>query len=207
MRVCLSVAVLFLFSVLAAAQTSFDEHFQLAKQGKLGQREEAFAKQCGVQRSSATITYGESLDEGWDFKRTSSVGRGREDAAMDYFGTAEMWSVAGKPRLLNLWFLVMDVGRSNNEMFCLDDNGRVVAQESLGIVEPVDGDGDSWIHLRRTTFLPDGRKHAVTSSFLSKTGAQIASPKLSPDDFSEAMAGSDPSLAEDVVKKLSSRVR
>src|SRR5580700_5422623 len=78
---------------LAVAQTSFDEHFALAKQGKFGPREALFAKECGVDRSSATIVYGRSLDERWTFRRVTSVGKGRSDAEMDYLGDAEVWNV------------------------------------------------------------------------------------------------------------------
>jgi len=104
----------------ADGQISFDEHFQLAKHGRLGKRESAFSAKCGVDAKSATVRYGESVDQTWTFRPRSTIGRGRMDAEMDFFGQAELWRVDGQPRLLNVWMLIMDTGQSRNEMFCLD---------------------------------------------------------------------------------------
>jgi hypothetical protein len=202
-----AIAGLLALSASAAAQTSFDEHFALAKQGKLGQREVLFAKQCGVERASATITYGRSLDENWTFKRVASVGSGRNDAEMDYLGNAEMWSIDGKPKLLNIWFLIMDTGNTTNEMFCLDQSGRVLTQESLNIYEPVDGSNGGWRHLRIKNFAATGKVQISTNTFVDKSGTPIAAPKLDRDDLAEANAGSSPDLAKDIIAKLSRRTK
>jgi len=192
---------------IAIAQTTFDYHFALAKQGKLGAREALFAKQCGVDRASASITYGRSLDEKWTFKRVPSVGKGRQDAEMDYLGNAEMWSVNSKPRLLNIWFLIMDIGTSNNEMFCLDESGRVLTQESLNIYEPLDGSSGSWRHLRSGSFSATGKVSILTNTFVNRTGLPIAAPKLDRDDLADANAVSSPDLAKDIIAKLSQRTK
>ncbi len=169
--------------VSMAAQTSFDEHFALAKQGKLGAREAAFTKQCGVDRISSTVTYGRSNDERWTFKPVSSIGNGRDDAEMDFLGNVEIWSVRGKARFLNVWFLIMDTGHSHNEMFCLDEDGHILTQESLNVYEPVDGPSGGWRRLRLVSFPGTGKAHVVKSMFLNKAGEQITAPKLSNDDL------------------------
>src|ERR1700722_15973918 len=94
-------------SVSMTAQISFDEHFALAKQGKLGAREAMFTKNCGVDRAYSTVTYGRSLDEKWTFKPVGSVGKGRDDAEMDFLGNVEIWSVEGKARFLKLGFFLI----------------------------------------------------------------------------------------------------
>ena len=191
-------------SVLTA-QTSFDEHFALAKQGRLGEREAAFTKQCGVDRASSTVVYGRSLDQNWTFKRVSSVGAGRDDAEMDFLGNVEIWSVGGKARFLNVWFLIMDTGNSSNEMFCLDEDGHVRTQESLNVYEPVDGSGGGWRRLRVVSFPGTAKAHVLRHVFLNDAGAQITPPKLSKDDLEESNGHSSPDLAQDLVAKISKR--
>jgi hypothetical protein len=203
----LVIGCVLLLAPMANAQTSFDQHFALAKHGKLGQREALFAKECGVDRSSATIVYVRSLDERWTFKRVTSVGRGRSDAEMDYLGNAEVWSVGGKPRLLNIWFLIMDTGNSNNELFCLDQNERVTTQESLNIYEPIDGSSGGWRHLRIKNFSADRKERVVMSAFVDASGSRIATPKLDRDDLAEANSGSSPDLAKDIIARLSRRTK
>lgn len=200
-------AMTFLSCISAVAQTSFDEHFTLAKQGKLGSREIAFAKQCGVDRASSTITYGRSVDEAWTFKRVSSVGNGRNDAEMDYLGNAELWSVNGKPRLINVWFLIMDTGNSSNEMFCLDATGRVITQESLNVYEPVDGSGVNWRHLVVQSIPFTGKPYILRDEYLDLSGSHIAPPKLDKDDLAEANGRSSPDLAKDLIAKISRRTK
>ena len=192
-------------SVSMTAQISFDEHFALAKQGKLGAREAAFTKNCGVDRASSTVTYGRSLDENWTFKRVSSVGNGRDDAEMDFLGNVEIWSVEGKARFLNVWFLIMDTGNSSNEMFCLDENGHVLTQESLNVYEPVDGSNGGWRRLRVVSFPETAKTRVLKSVFLNDAGAQITAPKLSKDDLEESNGHSSPDLAQDLVAKVSRR--
>lgn len=203
MRTCLILAGMLAVSAVAFSQTSFDQHFALAKQGKLGEREAIFAKQCGIQRSDAVISYGRSLDENWHFKRVNSVGKGRDDAEMDFLGNAELWSVSGKPRLINVWFLIMDTGNSSNELFCLDESGHVVSQESLNVFEPVDGSPSGWRRLSVTSF-PGTRQARVTKNlFLDKAGKQIPKPKLSREDLEQSNGSSSPDLAQDLIAKLS----
>jgi hypothetical protein len=201
------VAALLVLSGVAVAQNSFDEHFALAKQGKLGLRETRFAKDCDVERASSTIKFARSLDERWTFKRVASVGNGRDDAEMDYLGNAEMWSVEGKPRLLNIWFLIMDTGNSTNEMYCLDQKGRVITQESFSLYEPVDGSSGGWRHLLIKSFTTDGKERTLTSAFVDGSGLQIAASNLDPGDLSAATTGSSPDLAKDVIAKISQRTK
>ncbi len=190
-------------STVAFSQTSFDQHFALAKQGKLGAREAAFAMQCGVERKTSAITYGRSLDENWTFKRVSTVGKGRADAEMDFIGNAEIWSVSDKPRLLNVWFLIMDTGNSWNELFCLDENGRVVTQESLNVYEPVDDSPGGWRRLKVTSFLGNAKPRVVKDLFLDKAGKPIPTPKLSKYELEESNGRSSADLAQDLIAKLS----
>jgi len=170
----------------ASAQTSFDEHYALAKAGKLGTRETAFAKLCGVDHSMATITYGYSVDEGFNLKPIATV-PGTDLAQIDNFGTAEVWSVDGKPRLLNVWNMIMDTGNYQNDFFCLDANGKVTAEETLNTYEPPDAPAKAWRHLERVTFAADGKKTVVKSIFVSKTGATVMPLKLDKDDKFMAM--------------------
>ena len=192
-------------SVSLTAQISFDEHFALAKQGKLGAREAAFTKNCGVGRASSTVTYGRSLDEKWTFKPVSSVGNGRDDAEMDFLGNVEIWSVEGNARFLNVWFLIMDTGHSSNEMFCLDEVGHVLMQESLNVYEPVDGSNGGWRRLRVVSFPGTAKAQVLTSVFLNNAGAQITAPKLSKDDLEDSSAHSSPDLAQDLIAKVLQR--
>jgi hypothetical protein len=196
------VCVASLASASALAQTSFDEHYALAKRSGLGPREAAFAKQCGVERAASRISYGRSFDEGWTFKPMASVGKGRADAEMDFLGNAELWSVAGKPRLLNAWFLVMDVGNSSNVIFCLDENGRVTSQETLNVHEPVDGTGDGWRHLHIKSFPSSGKPQTLTNEYLDKAGNPIAAPKLDKDDIAEANRKASSDLARDIIRRF-----
>jgi hypothetical protein len=191
--------------VAMTAQTSFDEHFAFAKQGKLGEREAAFTKNCGVDRASSMVTHGRSLDENWTFKHVSSVGNGRDDAEMDFLGNAEIWSVGGKPRFLNVWFLIMDTGNSNNEMFCVDQDGHVLMQESLNVYEPVDGSKGGWRRLRVVSYPGTAKAHVLKNVFLNEAGAQITAPQLSKDDLEESNGHSSPDLAKDLIVKVSQR--
>jgi hypothetical protein len=196
-----------LFVLDAAAQTSFDEHFSLAKQGKLGPREMEFAKLCNVERSAVKIVYERSVDENWTFKPVPSVGSGRYDAEMDYLRNAELWILSGRPRLISVWFLIMDTGNTSNEMFCLDESGRVVTQESLNIYEPNDGSAGGWRHLTIRS-LPLGEKPRIlTDAFLNAAGHRIEKPKLNKDDFAEANAHVSPDLAKDLIAKISLRTK
>ena len=207
MRTRLAVIGLSLFCSLATAQTSFDEHFSFAKQGKMGPREDRFAKLCGVERAASTVTYGRSVDEDWTFKRVSSVGHGRNDAEMDYLGNAEIWSVAGKPRLVTVWFLIMDTGNTSNEMFCLDGTGHVTARETLNAFEPVDGVGGGWRHLRVQTFAAAGKTSNIRNEFLDAHGEAIPAPKLKQEDLDEANVHVSPGLAREIIAKLGKRAK
>jgi len=166
----------------ASAQMSFDEHYKLATDGKLGAREAAFAKLCGVDRSSAKISYGYSVDEGFNLKPIATV-PGTDLAQIDNFGTAELWSVDGKPRLLNVWNMIMDTGNYQNDFFCLDANGKVTAEETLNTNEPPGSPSKYWRHLELVTFAVDGKKTIVKSVFVSSTGATVMPLKLGKDEM------------------------
>ena len=181
MKAIVIAGVLLALAGSASAQISFDEHYAQAKAGKPGARETAFAKLCGVDRSAAKVTYGYSVDEGFNLKPIATV-PGTDLAQIDNFGTAELWSVDGKPRLLNVWNMIMDTGNYQNDFFCLDANGKVTAEETLNTYEPPDSPSKAWRHLERVTFAADGKKTVIKSVFVSKTGATIAPLKLGKDD-------------------------
>ena len=166
----------------AVAQMSFDEHYKLAKADKLGAREADFAKTCGVDRSTAKISYGYSVDEGFNLKPTPTV-PGTDLAQIDNFGTAEIWSVDGKPRLLNVWNMIMDTGNYQNDFFCLDANGKVTAEEALNTYEPPGSPSKYWRHVELVTFDAAGKKAVVSSKFVTKLGATMVAPKLNKDDM------------------------
>jgi len=180
------LAVVIVMSASASAQTSFDEHYTLAKSGKFGARESAFAKLCGVDRATAKVTYGYSVDEGFNLKPSATL-PGTDLAQIDNFGTAEVWSVDGKPRLLNVWNMIMDTGNYQNDFFCLDATGKVTAEETLNTYEPPDAPAKAWRHLERVTFAADGKKTVVKSIFVTKTGTTAMPPKLDKDDKFMAM--------------------
>ena len=206
MKGCIRLILVLLVSVTALAQTSFDDHFGFARRGTLGPREANFAKSCGVTRGYATILYGESVGEGWDVHRTASVGNGRNDAEIDSFGTAELWLQAGKARLLNVWILVMDEGVENNELFCLDESGHVMLQQSLNSFQPVDGTTRGWTHLTTAGVGRDGRRHVLQTSFVNAKGAAIAQPRLGREELS-TIRMMDLDVAYETVHKLTSKAR
>jgi hypothetical protein len=99
----------------------------------------------------------------------------------------------------------MDTGNTSNEIFCLDESGRVITQESLNIYDPVDRSAGGWRHLvmRRLT---NGKQSSIlTDVFLDGEGKRIAKPKLDEDDLSESNAHSSPDLASDLIAKISPR--
>ena len=201
MRAALILMSVMVVSACAAAQMSFDEHYSLAKQGKLGARETAFAKLCGVDRSTAKVTYGYSVDEGFNLKQIATV-PGTDLAQIDNFGTAELWSVDGKPRLLNVWNMIMDTGNYQNDFFCLDANGKVTAEETLNTYEPPGAPTKEWRHLERVTFAADGKKTVIKSIFVSKTGATVMPLKLDKDDKFMAMDMMSPDNVPAMLKQM-----
>ena len=201
MKATLIVIALLALAGSASAQISFDEHYTLAKAGKLGARETAFAKLCGVDRAASTVSYGYSVDEGFNLKPIATV-PGTDLAQIDNFGTAELWSVDGKPRLLNVWNMIMDTGNYQNDFFCLDANGKVTAEETLNTYEPPGAPTKEWRHLERVTFAADGKKTVIKSIFVSKTGATVMPLKLDKDDKFMAMDMMSPDNVPAMLKQM-----
>jgi hypothetical protein len=126
---------------------------------------------------------------------------------MDYLGNAELWSIDGKPRLLNVWFLIMDVGSSWNEIFCMDKNGRVLTQELLNVYEPVDGTGGSWRHLAIESYPTTGGPQILTSKYLDNSGNPVAAPKLDKDNLAEANRAFSPGLAKEIIARIARKTQ
>ena len=203
-RFVLLVTGFLISSVPLFAQTSFDDYFAVAKLGKSPNREQSFTSACGLSRSNASLVYSVSTEnEGWKWRPKSSLGHGRDDAQTDFYGTAVVWKIDGKPRFVNVWILIMDTGNTNNEMFCLDEQGRVTAQESLNSFEPVDGSVGGWRYIQQTNFLASGRKRVVQGNFVDKAGHSIATPTLGKEDMQNARVSLAPALAHDVIAQLS----
>jgi hypothetical protein len=200
----LATALLALLNVVALGQTSFDEHFAASKKQELGARESAFLQACGVKRSDVQIVYGLSTEsEEYKFHQTSDLLRGRSEAQTDFFGSAEVWKVKGKPRFLNVWLLIMDIGSETNEMFCLDESGKVTQQETLNSSYDVEGGKADWIYVRRFSFDAAGSKTVVRSGYLHKDGTPSAVPKMSREEIDSSRGSSNASLANDVIAELS----
>lgn len=188
----------------ASAQTSFDQYFAANKAHRIGQREAAFLKACGVNRDEAQVLYGLSTEnEGFKFHRTSSLLRGREEAQTDFFGSAEVWKVNSHPRFINAWLLTMDVGSESNEMFCLDENGEITLQESLNGMDGEVSGSSSWIYVQRFAFGTAGKKQKVSSGYVRSDGSSAPVPKLDSDDAQVSKVSLDAELARDVIEQLS----
>jgi hypothetical protein len=99
----------------------------------------------------------------------------------------------------------MDTANTTNEMFCLDQSGRVITQESLNIYEPVDGSAGGWRHLTIRELPKGDKQRIVTDVFLDITGQRVVKPKLSRDDLDESNASVSPQLAKDLIAKISPR--
>ncbi len=204
MRAALFFIGLLIHPLSIFCQTSFDDYFAIAKQGISSSREAEFTASCGLQRSDATIVYGVSTaDEGWKWQRRKSLGHGRDDAQTDFYGAAVVWKVAGRPRFVNAWMLIMDTGNTNNEMFCLDEFGHVTAQESLNAYQPVDGQGTGWRYIQQIKFLPPCKKIVLHGQFVNEAGAPIPAPKLDKEDMQVARVSLSSSLAHDLIAQLS----
>jgi hypothetical protein len=189
----------------ALGQTSFDEYFAANKNHQLNAREAAFLQTCGVQRGDARIVYGLSTEgEDYRFHQTPGLLRGRNEAQTDFFGSAEAWNVNGKPRFLSVWMLIMDIGSETNEMFCLDENGKVTLQESLNASYVTDtGNGNAdWIYVQRVSFDAAGKKKLVHSGYLHADGSPAVPPKLTREETDSSRATSGKSLANDVIAQL-----
>lgn len=168
----------------AGAQVSFAEHYALASQGKLGQREAAFAKQCGVDTSTATLTYGISTDGGFNIVKTNKLAN-TDQAVLDQFGSAQMWSVGGKPRMLNVWFMFVKSGYNDNEMICITPSGHMSLQETLTTDQPAGAPASKFIFVGRYRFPTNNKRVFVSSGYLDSAGKPIPTPKLSTAELQE----------------------
>jgi hypothetical protein len=183
-------------------QTSFEEYFAVAKQGKVTEREARLASQCGVKREEAKIVYGFTSDENWTWHKKKSLGHGLEDAEMDYYGSAAMWVVNGKPRFIDVWMLITDEGDTYNEMFCLDEDGHVKLQESLTRQDPTEDENKESIYLQRKSFQPTGQSNVQWAHFVDESGHAVAPPKLDMGEMVDAKATLGSSLAQELIRKL-----
>ena len=190
--------------VPALSQTSFDQYFKANKQHQLGTRQANFVQACGLKQSDAQVFYGLSTEiEGFKFRRTPSLLQGRNEAETDFFGSAELWKIDGKPRFVSAWMLVMDVGSESNEMFCLDGNGSVTLEESLNALDAEVSGGAGWMYVERASYGADGTRKLVRSGYVHADGTRAATPKLKREDAEASKAGFDKSLASDVIAQLS----
>jgi hypothetical protein len=178
----------------AGAQISFAEHYALAKEGKLGSREAAFAKQCGVDTSTATLAYGISTDGGFDIVKTDKLAN-TDQAVLDQFGSAQMWSVGGRPRLLNVWFMFVKSGYNDNEMICMTPSGHMSLQETLTTDQPAGTPTSKFIHVGRYRFPANNKRVFVSSGFLDSAGKPIPKPNLTAAELQEIGSSS-----RDVIK-------
>jgi hypothetical protein len=199
-----TAALLGLVNVVALGQTSFDEYFAANKNHQPGEREMAFLQTCGVKRSDTQIVYGLSTEtEGFKFHHTPGLLNGRDEAKTDFFGSAEVWKVSGKPRFVNVWILIMDEGSESNEMFCLDERGEVTLQESLNASYAVESGAAEWIYIQRLTFDAAANKRLVRNGYVQKDGSPAVMPKLSREKAHDSKSVSGRSLANDVIAELS----
>jgi hypothetical protein len=199
----LFAAFLTLTSV-ALGQTSFEQYFAANKNHRHGVREVDFLQMCGVKRSDEQIIYGLSTEnEGFKFHRTRGLLQGSAEARTDFFGSAEEWKVNDKPRFINVWILIMDVGFEGNEMFCLDDSGKVTLQESLNASDAEVSGSTGWIYLQRFSFDAVGKRKVIRSGYVHKNGLSAAAPKLNREDTDASKRASDTGLAANVTSELS----
>ena len=200
----LVAAALLIFSGAAAlGQTSFDEYFAANKRRQVGAREAAFAEACGVKRSEAQIVYGLSTElEGYKLHRTPGLLKGREEAQTDFFGSAEEWKLDGKPRLINVWTLVMDEGAESNELFCLDERGNVTLQESLSALDGEVSGTTGWIYVQRVSWDAARKQRLVRGGYVHKDGSPAVAPKLSREEAAESKDSAGKDLARDVIAAL-----
>ena len=197
-------AALLALASAAPGQTSFDQYFTANKNHQSGARELAFLQACGVKRSDTQIVYGLSTEtEGFKFHRTRGLLQGSAEARTDFFGSAEEWKVNGKPRFINVWILTMDVGFEGNEMFCLDDRGKVTLQESLNASDAEVSGGTGWIYVQRFLFDAAGKKKVIRSGYVHRNGLSAAAPKLNREDTDASKRASDTDLAANVTSELS----
>jgi hypothetical protein len=98
--------------------------------------------------------------------------------------------------------LIMDTGNTNNEMFCLDDAGKVTGQESLNEFEPVDGKGEGWRYIKQTRFDSAGKRISIQGTFVNDAGESVPQPQLDKDDLKAATRSLSPDLARDVITQV-----
>jgi hypothetical protein len=199
------ILVMFLaVGIPCAAQQEFDHYVRLQKDGTVDAVELSFLAQCGVPENAEKVfAVNHPSDDGAShWHRRTNLLRGRDEAEMDLFGTAEIRLVDGKPRALNYWSLVMDIGQEWNALVCLDEKGVTRFARAVTMTTPVDGTGKGWTYIQLRRFEYSGKAIATDSYFADRLDHRVARPKLSADEASDLGWNPEGEIAWDVLKSL-----
>jgi hypothetical protein len=158
----------------------FDTYIASVKQHRPTARISQFAKGCDISLSTLTPVYGMGVNShGVQWELSHNLPRDVYNKESDYLATAEVWKLHRVPRVVDFWFT--DAESEDEEMFCLDQNGRVISLTDIQWSLPSDGVG-WWFYKRSQTFNPIGKLVGQTSHFFNWNGNPIPAPQLSPEE-------------------------
>jgi hypothetical protein len=199
------ILLVFTVCIPAAAQQSFSSYVSHQRNQTVDRIERQFLTDCGVSSAGEerVLAINRTSAEGpgkWERRKTLS--RGNWEAESDFFDTAEVRLVAGKPRALNLWFLVMDIGQEFNALICLSETGTIRFARAVTEMTPVDGSGPGWTYVQVRHFDNNGNVKDTSSYFADKDDRHVSRPKLDRDDASILGWNPDHSAVADVLRPL-----
>ncbi|MES2220060.1 MAG: hypothetical protein V4587_03740 [Acidobacteriota bacterium] len=169
--------VIFAGNVRKIPAYPFDIYIASVKQHKPTARISQFAKGCGVSLSTLTPVYGMGANsQGVQWELSHNLPSDVYNKESDYLATAEVWQRHRVPRVVDLWFT--DAESEDEELFCLDQSGRVISLTDIQWSLPAEGAG-WWFYKRSLGFGPTGEVVSRKSQFFDLVGNPIPPPKLS----------------------------
>jgi hypothetical protein len=112
---------------------------------------------------------------------TNDIAKEVYNLESDFFSSAEVWLQDGKPRVVVLWSLELDVGSEIRTMACLNEHGKPVRMQVTNWSIPVDGKAGGWTHQQFNTFDDAGKLVSKQGHFVDTRGKRAPKPKLDED--------------------------